>query len=222
MTATSDDDITALELMLKTRFGHRHLNSVGQLIHEQLGTVADMEWILHATQWDRLWADYVAVYNPIWNVDGTEVTEEERDLTQTDTGSDTYTDSGSDTTTKTGNDTVTSEGTTTTEGDIYGIDSVDGAPANKTTVTPDLTDETTYNTTTELEHGKVTTNDKDLTHTDAGTVTVTKTRTGNIGVTKTQELLTADQEFWQNAKSMFYEHVVLQIVDDITYKINVD
>ena len=208
--------------MLKTRFGHRHLNSVGQLITEQLSTVADMEWLLHSTQWDRLWTDYVAVYNPIWNVDGTEETVEERDLTKTQSGTDTIVNSGTDTRGKTGSDTTTNTGDTVTEGDIYGIDSVDGTPANKTTVTPDLTEEVTYNTEETLEHGKTATDTKDLTDTDSGSVTTTVTRQGNIGVTKTQELLTADQEYWSNAKSMFYEHVILNIVDDITYKIHVD
>lgn len=187
-----------------------------------INKLSDIEWVLHSTQWDRLWTDYVAVYNPIWNVDGTEETVEERDLTKTDTGSDTYTDSGTDTTNHTGSDTTTNTGTNTTEGDLYGIDSVDGAPANKTTQTPDLTDETTYDSTVSLIHGKETVNDKDLTHTDSGSVTTTVTRQGNIGVTKTQELLTADNEYWSNAKSMFYEHVVLDLINDITYKIHVD
>lgn len=54
------------------------------------------------TAWDRMWTDYTADYNPIWNVDGTETITETRDLSHATTAGETnsHTTKGDDTETR--------------------------------------------------------------------------------------------------------------------------
>ena len=273
LDATGADDISALELLIKTRYGERHLNSLGQLLDESTvdtDGVADMIWILHKGAWDHLWTSYVAEYNPIWNVDGTTVDEEVRDLEQTHTGTDTLardgsdtftqggtidkvregadtlTQTGTDTVVKSGSDTVTQQGTSTNANNVFAFDSVSAVPESSQTQTPNLTDTHTYNqlqdqdtknltNTQEYDSGETETRNttdtttydssntqtKDLTDTDSGTVTRTITRTGNIGTTMTSQMLRDDTEYWSDMKSLFYEHVIRDIIGDICYKIYV-
>lgn len=318
LTATTTEDAGLLDVLIYTRYGDRRLNSIGQLIEDNVNQVADMEFLLHGVEWDRLWASYVAEYNPIWNVDGTISETETRDLEANHTGTDTIAKSGTDSLAKTGTvtdaktgsdalaktgteavaksgydslaktgtetlgkdgtetiaqtgtDTVTNTGTTTTDNGINGFDSLESVQAGVSVTTPDLTntntknltdtktydttditthnttdtqnynssETTTHNTTDTQTYGssETTTNNttdtqtynssntdtKNLTDTDEGTITRVTERTGNIGVTKTQELLESDREYWLNIKSLFYENVMTDIVNDICYKICVD
>lgn len=334
LTATTSEDAGLLDLLIYTRYGERRLNSVGQLLETSVNQVADMEFLLHGVEWDRLWASYVAEYNPIWNVDGTISETETRDLeanhtgtdtiaksgtdalakTGTDTlgksGSDTYARTGTDalaktgtvadaksgydslaktgtetlgkdgteTVTQTGTDTVRNIGTTTVQNNINAYESVTSVPTNDSVTTPDLTntntknltdtktldttDTTTHNTTDTQNYNSTdtvthnttdtrtlntldtqsygetdtrtlnttdtqtynssNTDTKNLKDTDEGTITRVTERTGNIGVTKTQELLESDRDYWLNLKSLFYENVITDIINDICYKIHVD
>lgn len=356
LEATSAEDISALELMIKTRYGERHLNSMGQLLAEtpsNINGISDMLWVLHSGAWAHLWEDYVSEYNPIWNVDGTEVEEEERDLTQTHTGTDTTADSGRDTLTQTGTDTMvrsgtdttahtgtetlaqggtvdrvkegadttthtgtdtnvktgtdtlvrsgsesnvrtgsqenTHDGTNTNENKLYGFDSAQAVPTSTQVQTPDTTDTLTYNQVTDTrtennltdtrtygnlqdqatknltdevsydsgetetrntldttthntqvqetknlqdqetknltnqtQYGKTTQLTRQLSDTDAGTVTRTRTRHGNIGVTMSSQMLRDDTEYWSDIKALFYENVVKDIIGDICYRIYVE
>lgn len=68
-------------------------------------------------KYNKLYYAMIAEFNPLWNVDGTEITE--RELRQTGTvedtgaGTDTTTNTGTDTTAKTGTETTTKTGTET-------------------------------------------------------------------------------------------------------------
>lgn len=331
LTATTSESATVLDTLLKVRYGKRVLNTTGLLIQTDINTLADIEFLIHGTEWDRIWSDYVAEYNPIWNVDGTETTTETRNLTGTDTGTDTHTESGTDTkknsgtetnadtgtdtrknagtetNADTGRDTVTNTGTETnadtgtdtkknsgtetnadtgtdtkkntgtetTDNSLYAFDSTSASPAGITkrtddltesleygktetrtddltesqeygktsTRTDDLTEATEYGKTTTrtdnltetqeygktstrtddlteaTEYGHKDTREADLTHKDTGTVTTVHDRHGNIGVTMTQQMLQADLDFWAQAAARFYERIIKEIVDDITYKI---
>ena len=254
LTATTSDDAGLLDLLIYTRYGERRLNSVGQILEDDVDKVADIEFLLHGVEWDRLWASYVAEYNPIWNVDGTISETETRDLEANHTGTDTIAKSGSDTlgrtgtdalaktgteaVAQTGTDTVTNTGTTTTDNGINGFDSAESVQAGVSVTTPDLTntntknltdtktlnttDTTTHNTTDTQTYNSSNTDTKNLKDTDEGTITRVTERTGNIGVTKTQELLESDRDYWLNLKSLFYENVMTDIINDICYKICVD
>ena len=240
--ATDETTMNLLDIYLKSQYGPRKLSDLGQMVVTNIDSITDIVYALYGTSWDRLWTDYTSEYNPIWNIDGTETETETRNLTQSHTGTDNYLHSGNDTMQTSGTDTNSSTGTDsfkktgsyTTEVDesTYGFNSSAASPSGKTvtTETPSTTDTTNYGKTDTTQYGKTDTNTynssnnntKNLTDTDTGTVTRELKRGGNIGVTKTQELLTADQEYWTNMKSKFYKQVMKDIVDEITYKIHTE
>ena len=95
------------------------------------------------------------------------------------------------------------------------------------TETLDITNETTHattnletkNLTDSTQYGKTDLETKSLQDTDEGTVTRETIRQGNIGVTMTQQLLQADLDYWNNVKALFYDTVISDVVNEITYKI---
>lgn len=198
-----------------------------------------MIYVLHAGSWNHLWESYVSEYNPIWNVDGVTTDTETRDLTKKYTGTDTNNKSGSETLAqtgnetlgKTGNDTTTRTGTNTNDNEYYGFDSNSAVPTTTQVQTPDLTDTLTYgntetntkNLTDTKTYNNVTDRQtKNLQDTDEGTVTHETVRQGNIGTTMTSQMLRDDTDYWSDIKSLFYEHVIKDIIGDICYKIYVE
>ena len=159
--------------------------------------VAGMFYALHANSIERMWAVYVSEYNPIENYSMTE------SGTDTKTGTDTLTYKGTTQNAQTGTQRL--QGETHTTGNIYGFNSANPTPADKadgssdTTRTDNLTntqsftnrnDETEYNT--ELSHEM--------------------TRSGNIGVTTSQQMLQSELELW---KWNFYKTYLFPLVDTI-------
>lgn len=218
------------------------MNSLGQLLDVSTvdtDGVADMIYVLHSGAWDHLWENYVSEYNPIWNIDGVTIDKETRDLTKKYTGTDTnvrsgnekYTQEGTDEFKKDGDDTIKREGTNQNDNTYFGFDSVSDVPTTSQVQTPDLTDKTTYNSknteTKDLTDTKTYNNvqdqqTKDLQDKDIGTVEHKITRQGNQGVTMTSQMLRDDTDYWSDIKSLFYEHVIKDIVGDICYKIYVE
>lgn len=117
---------------------------------------------------NRLWNVFVVQYNPIWNKDGT----------ITETRSPNITRSREDI----GNAHSNSTGNTESKDDRQCFNSSTYAPVGKTTST-----DTAQNTTT--------TNNNTLER-ETGTETITRTEGGNIGVTKTQEMISDEWELW--------------------------
>lgn len=118
--------------------------------------------ISNADKYNKLYYSVVAEFNPLWNVDGTEVTE--RELRQTGTidnsktGTETREISGDDTTTRTGTDTSSKSG--------YDSSSKTGTETNAKTGT-----ETTANTGTETdEHTGTDTQETSNTSYDSATL----------------------------------------------------
>lgn len=131
----------------------------------------------HGAQWDRLYKATEAAYNPLWNKDGTikETSTETRDLTNENQAS------GADESADTG--TVTQNYGRKTEGKVSAFNDPGYSPRESSEDSGK--DETKRDTKTTNTYGR-----KD-TGTQTGTVTVENERHeyGNIGVTKTQELL---------------------------------
>ena len=140
-----------------------------------------------------------AVYNPLYNVDGTEtktITTEYGRIT-------TYAKGETETNTHTvdGSETYTNH---TTLNEVSAFNSSAMVENTRDTVTPSAR---TYNDGT-----RTTTHGGENTDTNSGTDTTTETnrRFGNIGVTMTQQLLTAEKNFWANFDffTMFFETIV--------------
>lgn len=144
-------------------------------------------------EWDTLYSSIIQKYNPIWNVDGTEKTDYSAEKEINDIGAST--------------DTFTS-------GERSGTTTDFAIP---------------YNGTEEKETGKATSQNNTYTDTntkgkhtdtfnkDAHSVTIT--RQGNIGVTKTQDLLQSQRDI---AMFDFLDTVLKDCIDAITIPIFVE
>ena len=119
LKSISFNEAKSLDTNVFIKYGERRLNSIGQMadsntLYMEHGQMEDIVWLLHSTEWDRLWTSYVADYNPIWNVDGTESETQTRDLEANHTGTDAISHTGTITDAKTGTDTLAKTGTDTT------------------------------------------------------------------------------------------------------------
>lgn len=142
--------------------------------------------------YQNLYNAMIAEYNPLWNVDGTETTV--RELKQT--GTDKFEKAGTDTTSNSGSDVTTGQKTT------YDTSFLD---SDKSTLEHGLESETEYDSS----------NTETRNLTDKETITVE--RHGNIGVTKSSELVMDTVELYQDID--IYKYMVHDIVNQITYGI---
>ena len=130
--------------------------------------------------WSRLFKAFTMDYNPIWNVDGTETETEVHSNTFTSNSTDSYNEKGS------------ARGSSNTDGKENTTHSVTGY--NSSSLVNESADNTTnsmdVNTSNSSENSGTSNGQKN--DVDNGTVTRTKTRGGNIGVTMTQQMLSAE------------------------------
>lgn len=117
---------------------------------------------------ERLWRVYVVEYNPIWNKDGTITETRTPNITK---HSETIGSASSET-----------EGSTEVVDDRQGFNSSEYVPVTRNQSEDEgSTESSTYGTATETE---------------TGTETITRTEGGNIGVTKTQEMIKDEWDLW--------------------------
>ena len=179
-------------------------------------------------QLDRLWEGFMADFNPLWNVDGVEGFISKDTHTGTDTTRHTGTDrvNRDDTgnITKSGNETNASSGTDTSINSNTTFNSSTFYDNDKNTINHGKTDTHTYNQvrdTHDLHNLDITTynsqNDetKNLTdnHVDL------KVRQGNIGVTKSTDLIKDNQAMYQDELMDFYKYVVRCCVNQVSYAV---
>lgn len=131
--------------------------------------------------WDRAWKALQLEYNPIWNVDGDVVETESRDLTRAGTSSGT-----------TGN-TRTDNLQQVHENKVAGFNATDYQNREQNT---------TRDTGTQQDAGSHSDTHSDR---DTGTITRKTRRTGNIGVTTSQQMLREELEI---AKTNIYDWII--------------
>lgn len=195
---------------------------------------------------DKLYETTQLEYNPLWNVDGVVGTIHEttanEEKAETHTGSDTLTRDGDDTHKKTGKDTtsigettdVTSDGGTETTDYTTTYDSTDSTPPAEylehrtneetgqvDTTNVDRSEEITYGSNDKLEYNSTHTTEYD-TETGGTSERYQKDldlviRQGNIGVTKSTELLDDQRE---TVLFDFFKTVVHECVNTCTYAID--
>ena len=160
-------------------------------------------------KYSRLYETTVLEYNPLWNVDGTEerTISRERDGSTTDTYNETTTDkkTGSDSDTKTGTDIQTTGKTTYDSNTFYDTE--------KNTDTPNTTDTLTYNNTNTNTH----TGTKGTVDGEQEETHETLVRQGNIGVTKSTDLIDSQR---QTVNFSYIEYVVHDLINDFTYLVD--
>ena len=165
---------------------------------------------LNALKWDKLWETFNFEYNPISNYDMTESETIDRDRTATGSHSQTSTHTGTDTDASTRTTGNTGTGASANTRNAFNSTTPSDTNANTTTAT---------NTETETAGNTKTLNLTDgVSGTTSETVgddeTRTLTRSGNIGVTTSQQMIQAERDLW--LWNMFYRVVFPDIDKTLT------
>lgn len=172
-------------------------------------------------RWTKLYATLELEYNPISNYDMTEVMTDDTRVTEyghTDTQTDnlTHQKTGTDTRTPNTTETRTPAITETQEHNVQGFNSSDYQPSDKT-VTDETGTETTALTGTDTTQYNTTDRDTGTRGrveggVDTDTRNYTLTRTGNIGVTTSQQMIESERGLWLWD---FFKSVVYPDIDSI-------
>lgn len=163
----------------------------GELSTENFNKLCDIVWMMYNKRWARLWEILTAEFNPLNNYDMSETKYFDHGHVETN--------SGTDTTNRTGTDTITHTGDT--ESEISAFNS--STYQDSTKDTQNTTDLDTRNMSDALIHGHVLTN--------SGRDTETLTRSGNIGVTTSQQMAQSSLDLWK--WNFFYD--IFRDVDSI-------
>ena len=201
---------------IQARIVRTNVNTYGVLDATSRALIAQALYNMYAEPWAKLWDTMTIEYSPIENYRMTETETTDRDGTTSGTDTGTVSHQGTDTETHTGTDTDTHTGTNTTvtarteERGIYGFDSAsasdsDSADIDETvTDTKNLTDTRTLNLTDGTQRSETETRNLASAGTHSDTEERELTRYGNIGVTTSQQMITAEREVWQ---WLYFEHV---------------
>ena len=185
-----------------------------------------------ARVYERMFNAFMSDYNPLWNVDGVVGTIHETN--GTNTGTDTDVKSGKDTTLtedngtirKSGSEQIAEGGTDTITGANTTFDSSDFQNTNKSTSAYGRTDTHTYNNVTDTHDldGK-----NEITYNSQNQKTLNLAnyqkdldlviRQGNIGVTKSSELLLDTLALYDDSLMQFAHLVVNDCMAQISYAI---
>ena len=180
--------------------------SDGVLTPIEVGLLADVIVGLYGTKWSKLWDTMNFDYNPIENYNMVEqMTDDEtvKEYGKTNTRTDNLTHERIDNLShgKTGTETETPNTTTQDDNDVFGFNSVESVPSDSRTIHNTGTNQTTYNTQ-ETDTGSQTGRDTGIqSFADGGSDTETRnymlTRSGNIGVTTSQQMIEAERNLWR-------------------------
>lgn len=160
------------------------LGSDGLIDSVKFNYLCGIAFMMFSEKWARNWAVYKYDYDPGENYNMVEDSKLTRDNKQTHSGNDNVVQSGS----------IGNSGTSSSEDEVSAFNSSNYQDAAKNTGSASNT--TTYNNfTTQTQNGHVIDNDDDERN--------HLTRSGNIGVTTTQQMLESDIELWR--WNFFYE-----------------
>lgn len=163
----------------------------GELTTENFNKLCDIVWMMYNKRWARLWEILTAQFNPLNNYDMSETKYIDHGHVETN--------SGTDTTNRTGTDTITHTGDTESEISAFNSSTYQDSAKD----TQNTTDLDTRNMSDALIHGHVLTN--------SGRDTETLTRSGNIGVTTSQQMAQSSLDLWK--WNFFYD--IFRDVDSI-------
>lgn len=214
-----------------------------RILYEDLETLDDVKaaiddlLVFNRYKYDHLWKLYVAEYNPLWNVDGSEKTIRERVNTGTQenalSGKDSLEYLGSEKDSHSGHDDVTQTGSikdenggnltssrTTFDSSTFADTDKDTDTRSTTTTFNSKKDQSNYNSDMthsftgrkdETTFGKKDTRTDNLTEHEE----ITHIRGGNIGVTMTTQLETDEVNFVNSFH--FLQTIVSDIANHISY-----
>lgn len=202
------------------RFISRLVDSLlidGELPQIEINALADIIANMYSKKWERIYATFELEYNPISNYDMTEVMTNDttehtfgHSLTRTDNL--TLEDSGDDVTRHNTTDTRTDALTEIDEKQVQGFNSNTYVNSDKETVDNTGTQSISRTGTDTFEHGKTETSTGTQTHAETGKNTDVRnyrlTRSGNIGVTTSQQMIESERQLWAyNFVQMVYSDI---------------
>lgn len=216
-----DSMTSTINALFIQRYGNLKCDDIAEAYYKEEITAANLGATLKvilSQKWKHYLEMWKSQYNPIWNVDGTEVrtittqygkiTTVDHDTTLTD---EQVTDGKNNTT----HGLVTTITEPTTTNSVATFDSADYVGAGQSSAT-EHTNTDSGTTNIAISTGK-STHDMDGTDTttDSGSDTVTDTfvRGGNIGTTMTQALLESEGSFWQKMDffNMWYDSIAQEL-----------
>lgn len=174
----------------------RFLNGANTITDTQKVSLANVIYKMYIKNWDKEYAVLELEYNPISNYDSSESESIERENANTRANTGTQSMSG--------NQTVSSTTSGSGESNVYGFNSA-------TAVGDSTSSDSATNTTTSTDSNTRTDN---LSESQSGEETVTRTlsRSGNIGVTTSQQMIQSEIELW---KWKFFYNIVFPDLDEI-------
>ena len=174
----------------------RRIGDAGYLTSDDRRTISNLVYAMFKIQWTKLWETMNTDYEPLTNYQ----------MTENETGNNTYTRTPNITRNHTGTDKNDSNSHSNNQSNLWGFNS-------DTSVPSDMSDgDTTVNTT----------NTRNLTDTETGTDTTAGentrrlTRTGNIGTNTFQNLIQQERNLWMYN---FFEQVFKDVDSVLTIPI---
>ena len=201
---TSPGDVDAYYMGIKFKDLHAVTDDL-----DELEAIVGVAFLTYNDKWSKLYDTLSLEYNPLWNVDG--VTTEERDIAKRHTEDDFAEREDVNTYGLTTGNTTYGQLDDSTENKTTPYDSVNYRNLSKQErqVLEHTDDYQTDEHEDTLKKGA----HKDSHDEDAYKDTITTTRTGNIGVTSSQKLLTEEREV---ADFNFLDILMCDIIDMIT------
>lgn len=203
-------------------YWRHHYNIAGAFLERPaIRQMADYLWALYGKRWTRMWEVYQYEYNPGENYDmlermtnDTTVDQYGKTLTRTDNLQ--HAKTGTETTTPNTTETTTPNLHTSGGRKIFGFDSAEGSDADSADTTATGTNTVQRTGTETLQHNVTDADTGTQTHAESGSDTHTRnyqlTRSGNIGVTTTQQMLQSDIDLWV---WNYFENVVFADMDKV-------
>lgn len=203
-------------------YWRHHYNIAGAYLERPaIREMANYLWAMYGKRWTRMWEVYQYEYNPGENydmlermTDDTTVDQYGKTLTRTDNLQ--HAKTGTETTTPNITETTTPNLHTSEGSKIFGFDSAVGSDSNSTDTTATGTNMVQRTGTETLQHNVTDADTGTQTHAESGSDTHTRnyqlTRSGNIGVTTTQQMLQSDIDLWM---WNYFENVVFADMDKV-------
>lgn len=196
-----------LDLTFITKYGDRiqgvilrHFDEGDGISDTDVSTLATLIYSHFGAQWAHLYNDMTATYDPIENYNSTETVTESREIGTSKTQTQ-ETDTSN-------TEIVDRDMTSSSDDEIYGFNSTTAKPTDSNT--GDGTEDTTTTDTgaSDSSFTEIGTHDEDN--------SITRTRSGNIGVTTSAQMIQGDIDVW---KWNYIEGVMNDIANFISLKI---
>lgn len=196
-----------LDLIFITKYGGRlqgvilrHFDEGEGISDTDVSTLATLIYSHFQAQWTHLYNDMIATYDPIENYNSTETVTESREIGTSNTRTEERATSDTETTDR--------DMSTSSSGNVYGFNSTNATPSNSGSSSGTEDTSVTNIGTADASVTDIGTHDEDN--------SITRTRSGNIGVTTSAQMIQGDIDVW---RWNYMDGVMRDIANFISLKI---